>query len=47
MVAYLRYPGRWSVDSFVAATRVPGIFEDITPEEAAYVLDQIEATVQG
>ena len=45
LIAYSRYPGRWSKGTLIASTRVPGIFDGLTPEDAADILDRIEKVV--
>jgi hypothetical protein len=42
VAAYDRYPGRWSLRTFVAATKVPGLFVGMTPSDAEELLDRIE-----
>ena len=42
VTAYERYPGRWSLRTYVAATKVPGLFDGLTPSDAEELLDRIE-----
>jgi hypothetical protein len=45
LIAYTRYPGRWSKGTLITSMRVPGIFDGLTPEDAADILDRIESVV--
>lgn len=47
LIAYQRYPGRWSKRTLIAATRIPNIFEHITPVDAEEVLDKLETLCAG
>lgn len=40
--AWERWPGRWSPETLVAATRVQGIFDDFSTAECVDILDRIE-----
>lgn len=40
--AYDRFPGRWTLRTFVAATKVPGLFIGMSLFDAEAVLDAIE-----
>lgn len=41
MTAYNRHPGRWTKNEFLAASRVPGAFSNMTADDAVVVLDTI------
>lgn len=42
LCAWRRYPGRWDNETLLAATRVQRIFDGVSVEECATVLDNIE-----
>lgn len=47
LVAWLRYPGRWHEGTLVSAMRERECFRDVSPEDAAEVLDTLDARVRG